>query len=255
MYLTVKGITLYYEKHGNSKNTIVILPGWGNTRETFRYIIEYFKNQYSIYIVDYPGFGNSPIPTKTLTIYDYTELIMEFLKIKEIINPIIISHSFGGRITAVLSSNYNYQINKLILIDVAGIKPKKTIKKIIKQNLYKLKKRLIKLLAKQERCIYEQKLFQKYASPDYLSLPLSMQQTFKNIVNEDLKKHYKNINCETLILWGEKDEDTPLKDGIKINQLIKESALIKLPNTTHYSYLQHPTLVNQIIYAFIKKDQ
>ena len=42
MYLTVKDLTIYYEKYGNGKNIILILPGWGNTRETFRYIIDYF---------------------------------------------------------------------------------------------------------------------------------------------------------------------------------------------------------------------
>lgn len=255
MYLTVKEITIYYEKYGNSKNTILILPGWGNTKETFRYIIDYFKDKYTIYIMDYPGLGKSPIPTKTLTIYDYTEIINEFTKSKNIINPIVIAHSFGGRIISVLLSKYDYKIDKLILIDVAGIKPKKTIKQYIKEKIYKLKKHLIKLLPKEKQKKYKEKLFQKYASADYLLLPPTMHQTFKNIINEDLTKYFKNIITETLILWGEKDQDTPLKDGIKINKLIKESALITLKNATHYSYLQYPVLVNKIIYEFIKKDQ
>ena len=237
MYLTVKDLTIYYEKYGNGKNIILILPGWGNTRETFRYIIDYFKDKYTIYIMDYPGLGKSPIPTKTLNIYNYTELINEFTKLKNITNPIIIAHSFGGRIASTLSSIYNYKIDKLILIDVAGIKPKKTIKKYLKEKIYKLK------------------LFQKYASSDYLLLPPTMRETFKNIINEDLTKHFKEIKTETLLIWGENDQDTPLKDAIKINKLIKDSALITLKNASHYCYLQYPILVNKIIYEFIKKDQ
>ena len=218
MYLTVKDLTIYYEKYGNGKNIILILPGWGNTRETFRYIIDYFKDKYTIYIIDYPGLGKSPIPTKTLNIY-------------------------------------NYKIDKLILIDVAGIKPKKTIKKYLKEKIYKLKKKLIKLLPKQKQSIYKQKLFRKYASSDYLLLPPTMRETFKNIINEDLTKHFKEIKTETLLIWGENDQDTPLKDGIKINKLIKDSALITLKKASHYCYLQYPILVNKIIYEFIKKDQ
>ena len=255
MYLTVKDLTIYYEKYGNGKNIILILPGWGNTRETFRYIIDYFKDKYTIYIIDYPGLGKSPIPTKTLNIYNYTELINEFTKLKNITNPIIIAHSFGGRIASTLSSIYNYKTDKLILIDVAGIKPKKTIKKYLKEKTYKLKKKLIKLLPKQKQSIYKQKLFQKYASSDYLLLPPTMRETFKNIINEDLTKHFKKTKTETLLIWGENDQDTPLKDGIKINKLIKDSALITLKNAAHYCYLQYPILVNKIIYEFIKKDQ
>ena len=255
MYLTVKDLTIYYEKYGKGKTTILILPGWGNTRETFRYIINYFKDYYKIYIIDYPGLGKSPIPTNTLNIYNYAELINEFTKIKNIANPIIIAHSFGGRIISTISSMYNYKINKLILIDVAGIKPKNTLKKYIKEKQYKIKKKLIKLLPKRKQEIYKQKLFQKYASSDYYLLPPTMRETFKNIINEDLTNHFKAIKTETLIIWGENDQDTPLKDGIKINKLIKESALITLKNATHYSYLQYPLLVNKIIYEFIKKDQ
>ncbi|MBO5121526.1 MAG: alpha/beta hydrolase [Bacilli bacterium] len=254
MYLTVKDITIYYEKHGNSKNTILILPGWGNTRETFHHIINNFKNNYTIYILDYPGLGNSPIPNKTLTIYDYTEIIIDFMEKLNIINPIIIAHSFGGRITSLLTGYYKHKVEKLILIDIAGIKPKKTLKKLIKEKIYKLKKKIIKLFPKKKQNYLYQKLLKKYASPDYLSLPPTMHETFKNIVNEDLTKHFKNIKEETLLIWGENDQDTPLQDAYKIKSLIKNSALIILKNGNHYSYLNYPILVNNIIYEFIKKE-
>ena len=80
MYFTSNDLTLYYEKHGQGNKIILILPGWGNTRETFHNMISYFKENYTIYIVDYPGLGNSPTPNKDLTIYDYATLIINFIK-------------------------------------------------------------------------------------------------------------------------------------------------------------------------------
>lgn len=253
MYLTINDLTIYYEKYGNKKKIILILPGWGNTRETFYNIINNFKEDYTIYIIDYPGLGNSPIPNKDLTIYDYTELIINFMKKLNIKNPIIIAHSFGGRITTLLTGYYKQKIDKLILIDIAGIKPKKTIKQLIKQSTYKLFKKIIKPLSKLKQETINQKLLKFFASKDYQSLPPSMHKTFKNIINENLIKYFKDIESETLIIWGEKDQDTPLKDGIKISKLIKNSALITYKNATHYSYLQYPDLTNKIIYEFIKE--
>ena len=252
MYLNINDITIYYETYGDNKKSILILPGWGNTRETFHHIINNFKNNYKIYIFDYPALGKSPIPKKTLTIYDYTELIIEFMKKLNIKNPIIIAHSFGGRITTLLSGYYKIPIKKLILIDIAGIKPKKTLKRYIKEKTYKTLKKLIKLLPKKVHKKTQEKLFKFFASSDYNNLPIQMRETFKNIVNEDLKKYLKKINNETLILWGEIDKDTPLKDAYKIKKEIKNSALIILKNATHYSYLNYPILVNNIIYEFIK---
>lgn len=172
MYLTLNDITIYYEKYGNKEKTILILPGWGNTRETFHHIINHFKEDYTIYILDYPALGNSPIPSKTLTIYDYTELIIKFMNHLNINNPIIIAHSFGGRITTLLTGYYKIQIEKLILIDIAGIKPKKTFKRFIKEKIYKLLRYLTKLLPKKKQEPARQKLLNIFASADYNALPI-----------------------------------------------------------------------------------
>ena len=253
MFFNTNEISIYYEKHGNSDKTIVILPGWGNTRATFRNIINCFKSDYTIYIIDYPGFGNSPIPSKTLDVYDYANIIREFFKEEKIVEPIIFAHSFGGRITAVLAGYYKIKFKKILFMDVAGIKPKKSVKQIIKQTLYKFLKKIIRLFPKIKQEYYMQKLVSHFGSTDYISLPPIMRNTFKNIVNEDLKIYFKNIDDEVLILWGKMDNVTPLNDAYKIRKLIKNSALIVLPECGHFIYLDAIIVTNKIIYEFIKE--
>lgn len=253
MYFNNKDVSIYYEKYGNNKNTILILPGWGNTRTTFTNIINFFKDNYTIYIIDYPGFGNSPIPEKELTIYDYTNLVRDFLDEMQIKNPIIIAHSFGGRIATLLTGYYKEKIDKIIMIDAASIRPRKSIKVLIKQITYKVLKKLTYLLPRLKQEYYRQKLLKGFGSTDYQKLPSNMHKTFKNIVNENLIYYLKNIESETLLLWGKLDKDTPLKDGYKMNNLIKNSALIIFPKGNHFSYLQYPYLTNKIIFEFIKE--
>ena len=238
-------INIFYEKYGNKKNTILILPGWGNTRPTFNYIIDNIKDFFTIYIIDYPSFGNSPTPTKSLTIYDYAEVIKEFIKAKNI-EPIIIAHSFGGRIVSILEGKYNVKVKKNILIDVAGIK-RKSLKLRLKTIIYKI---LMKISSKKQKEIIRN----KFSSNDYKELNPVMKQTFKNIISEDLTKYYKNINIDTLILWGEKDSDTPLKDAKKLNKIIKNSGLVIFKDTKHFSYLEKSLETLLIIKEFIKKD-
>ncbi len=252
MYYNEEDISLYYEKYGSGEKTILILPGWGDNRKTFYNIINHFKEKYTIYIMDYPGFGNSVFPNKDLTIYDYTNLIRNFMFDNNIENPIIIAHSFGGRIATLLSGYYKEKIDKIIMIDTAAIKPKKSIKTLFRQSLYKLLKKLAIFIPKIKKERYMQKLIKIFASSDYQVLSKSMQQTFKNIVNEDVSYYLKQIDEEVLILWGKNDIDTPLKYGIKTNKLIKHSALIVFPKGSHFSYLEYPILTNQIIYEFIK---
>lgn len=255
MYFNKDTYSVYYEKHGTGDSTILILPGWGDTRKTFKTIIEYLKLNYTVYIIDYPGFGNSIFPDHDLTIYDYANIVREFMEEEKIINPIIIAHSFGGRIAALLSGYYKEKINKLILIDSAGIKPKKSLFKIFKQTTYKLLKKLQYLFPKRKRNIYLKRLFRHFASTDYRALDNNMYQTFKNVVNEDLKYYYKYIDVPTLIIWGEKDIDTPLKDAYYMTKKINNSSLIVYPDTDHFSYLKYPTLTNQILNKFLDEEK
>ena len=210
MYFVTKYSKLYYEKYGNSNKKLLILPGWGDNRKTFFNIINNLKDKYEIYIIDYPGFGKSTFKNIDMTIYDYAEIINTFMIKNKIINPIIISHSFGGRISSLLISKYKVKVDKLILIDVAGLKEKLNIKKILKIKLYKLLKKIISIIPSTNKKQRLEKIRNKFSSNDYNTLPSHMYQTFKNIINEDLTKYYKNIVVETLIIWGQKDNITKL---------------------------------------------
>lgn len=249
MYFNNDKISMYYKKYGTKKDTIIILPGWGNTRNTFNHIINYFKDRFTIYIFDYPGFGNSNLPNNDLTIYDYALFIINFMEEKNIDNPILIAHSFGGRIATLLTGYYKEKIDKQILIDIAGIK-QISLFKLIKQTIYKLLNNIIKIFPNKN--ILQKKLLKLFASNDYNNLDKEMYTTFKNIVNEDLTNYYKDIDCDTLLIWGKLDIDTPLKDAIKMNKLINNSELIIYKDANHYSYLQYPYLTNRIIEEYIK---
>ena len=254
MNFIINDFDIYYEKYGNGKNTIFILSGWGDNRNTFKYIINSFKKYFTIYIIDYPGFGKSKFPNRDLTINDYTNLIIDFMNIFNIKNPIIIAHSFGGRISINLTGNKKVKVKKLILIDSAGIKPKKTIKQLFKQTVYKILKKIKYILPKKHRKKYLNYLINIFGSTDYKNLNQNIRKTFINIVNADLKGYLKKISTETLIIWGEKDIDTPLKDAYYMKKNIKNSGLIILKGAHHFAYLEAPSYVNTIIYEYLKED-
>ncbi len=252
MNIVIEDFNIYYEKYGNGKKNILILPGWGDTRTTFKSMINYLEKEYTIYILDYPGFGNSSFPNRNLSVYDYASMIKVFIDVLSIDNPIIIAHSFGARLSLILNGKLNVKIDKLIIIDGAGIKGKKKLSSIIKTYFYKALKSLRYLLPKKLRKKYLGMLIDIFGSQDYKSLSDNMKKTFSNIVNEDLSYLLKNINAETLLIWGENDEDTPLSDGIIMHENIKDSGLIVIKKGTHFAYLNAPLYVNSIILNFIK---
>ena len=247
-----ENISIYYEKYGkNKKKSIIIFPGWGDNRKTFDSIIELLKNMYTIYIFDYPGFGKSTIKNETLTIYNYAEIFRDFIKKNNIKNPIVIGHSFGGRIIILLSAKYNIKFDKIILMSSAGIKQESSKIKL-KTKIYKFLKKISRFLPKRIKNKYINFLIKIFGSNDFKSVPNNLKNTFINIVNEDLKKYLTNINEETLILWGENDIDTPIKDAYIMNSLIKNSGLVIINNTSHFFFLEKKRYVNRIIITYLK---
>ena len=238
-----------YYKYGNGKKVLIILPGWGDTRKTFDFYINNLKDKFTIYIFDYPGFGNSKFPNKVLTLDDYVIYIKNFIKEKNINNPYIICHSFGCRIAILLISKYRILIDRLIIIGGAGIRRKSIIRKI-KILRYKLLKKLSIFIRKNKKDKYLNNLIKKYGSSDYKELSYKERITFSNIINTDLSKYIKYIYSPTILIWGEKDTSTLLKDGKYMNKKIKDSALITIKKGTHFVYLEYPFYILNIINNF-----
>ncbi len=254
MNITINDINIYYEVHGDGKQKILILPGWGNTKNTFNYMINFLKDYATIYILDFPGFGNSSFPNRDLNIYDYGYLIKDFININNINDAIVIGHSFGCRVILILSGMLNMMFKKIIILNGAGIKRIRKISSYIKIISYKILKQLKWFMKKDKRKEYIRKLSKRFGSSDYNNLSDNMKKTFVNITSEDLSYLLPNVKPETLLIWGENDQDTPLSDGKLMRKKLDNAELIQLKNTGHFSYLENPVLINKIIYEFIKED-
>ena len=83
----------------NDKKTLVFLHGWGVSSEIFKPLYYFLKDEFNIYDLDLPGFGQTPIE-KPMTLKDYADFVHKFLKDNKIEQPIIIGHSFGGAVAA-----------------------------------------------------------------------------------------------------------------------------------------------------------
>lgn len=253
MYFKYKDIDLYYEKYGSGKAELVILPGWGDTRNSWSYIINLLSDYYTIYTLDYPGFGNTLFPHYDMTIYDYTCMIKEWLDFLKLENPTLLGHSFGGRILITLTGYYHDSYPKLILMNAAGIKPKKTLRTIFRKYSYKFLMKFSNILPNSIKKKFKNYLFEHFASSDYKNLLPGMRKTFQNIVSEDLSGYLEEITSQTLILWGEDDTATPIQDAYLMRKKIKNSKLYVFKNTSHFTYLEQPIQTIELIAGFIEK--
>lgn len=225
------------------KKIIVFVHGWGADKNNLQSIYSYLLNDYRIIAVDLPGFGQSPKPDNEFGSKEYADALYKFFKKLNINNINYVGHSFGGKIGIILSALYPDIVNKLVLIDSTGIKPKRTLLWYINVSIYKILKNIIIKILKNDDLI--KKLQNKIGSDDYKNAD-RMRPILVKVINEDFTDLLKKIKCPVFIYWGEKDNATPLWMAKRMNRLIKDSALYIVKNGSHFSFLEDNRIISII---------
>ena len=118
----------YLEKGPQTKTSVVLLHGWGASIAAFNPIIDNLSKKFKVYAIDFPGFGLSDKPNKSYHVEDYSKIVLEFINKMNLKDVILIGHSFGGRVIIKLVGKLGFSPKKIILVDSAGIRPKKSLK-------------------------------------------------------------------------------------------------------------------------------
>ncbi|MBR5586472.1 MAG: alpha/beta hydrolase [Clostridia bacterium] len=252
MNITIDGININYETFGEGSD-VLVLHGWGADIPAVRPIANALCAKFKVWLVDLPGFGKSDMPGEDWDVYSYADFVKKFADEAGIVNPVLIGHSFGGRLSIILSAKKLMNPPKIILVDSAGIKPKHGLDYYCKVYTYKLMKRVAALAGKLSKPL-EDKIKSQFGSADYKNANPLMRTVMVRVVNEDLTYLLKDISCPTLLFWGEKDDATPLSDAKKMEKLIPDAGVVTVAGGGHYSYIDNFPLFNAVANKFLEKD-
>lgn len=240
MYVTVNDQQIYYQKLGKGKD-LVMLHGWANDVSSFWNVAQELKGDFTVWLIDLPGFGRSETPKKAFTVADYSETVYQFLKELKIEKPVILGHSHGGRTTIKLLVQHPEVTDKIILEDAAGIRPKKDLGAyfayigakvfhFLVPNVFHIKDRV-------------RQNYYKRLQSDYLDAG-ELKKTLINILKEDLTDDIRKIKADTLMLWGEKDTnaESSFAVGKRMYRMIEKARFESFENAGHHPHLDNPKM-------------
>jgi len=249
----ISGIELAYTVTGEGRD-VILMHGWGCTHETVLSVERAVLPGFRVFNLDLPGCGDSSEPTSVWGVEDYDRMLEQLIAAEGIEQPILIGHSNGGRVAIQYASHH--PVHKLILIDAAGIKPRRKPKYYIKVYSYKAMKHLAWLLMGKQRGEQWLERYRKRAgSADYNASSPRMRAIMSRLVNTDLKAVMPSIQCPTLLIWGEDDTATPLSDAKTMERLIPDAGLVSFPGCGHYSFLDNPGQFAAVMRSFLDKDR
>ena len=272
MESTIDGLKIYYTEEGEGPQ-VVLLHGWGSNCDLYKELSHFLSKRYHVVAPNFPGCGsvtgNSDEPKESWSVSDYIRFTVHFTQqfIKSSDEKVIFfGHSHGGRVLIKMCGmepgeamkreigieRLPFDIDKLVLVDSAGIVPVKTKAQLEKVKRYKTYKAILSTPVMKTLFPGQlEKLQSHNGSVDYRSASPMMRQCMVKVVNEDERDYMPNIKSSTLLIWGVNDTATPIADGEYMEKHIPGSGLVRIERAGHFSFLDQQLLFLKVIGSFL----
>lgn len=257
--MIINGLDINYKISGpdDAKHTMVILQGWGTSMELYDSVAAAVNDAYRVVQFDLPGFGESDEPPEAWNVDAYADFFCGFMEALGIKKAVLLGHSYGGRVIIKLAARsaegrLPFEIEKIVLVDSAGVMPQRSASQKLKVKIYKIKRGF--LTSKPVHAMFPEVIdywMSKQGSADYRAASPMMKKCLVMAVNEDLQSIMPQVEQETLLVWGDLDEDTPIGDAHIMEKKMPNAALVVLDGTGHFSFLYKPAEFRNILRAFL----
>lgn len=229
---------------------IIILHGWGLRGTAYNELISLLKQQgCQAYAPDLPGFGSQPLWSKSMNLDNYVDFLKDFIEKNHILNPILIGHSFGGRVAIKYAFQYPQAVSKLILTGVPVIRENSFSKKIAYIAAI-VGGKVFQIAPFRIRETVRKFLYFLIGEWDYYKAG-SLKQVFKNIIEEDLVQYIKEIKIPIILVWGKNDTITPVRFIYQIEKITPLAKSIIMKNSGHKLPYENPLTFFKAIKPFL----
>lgn len=233
--------------------SVIVLHGWGLSADRFAPLrIRLGKKGYRVFVPDLPGFGKAAPPSTVVDLSFYVRFLHSYIRKQAIKRPILIGHSFGGRIALKYQYTYPDDVDALIFTGTPGFTP------IPRKRLtfFIAFAKVGKVISSIPPFSFFQKNIRRWyyylvGARDYYRATGVMQGTFKKIVQEELSQYMKTIHVPCLLVWGENDRITPLWIARRMKESIKGAVLSIIPDANHGVSYKCPDVFVSVIVPFL----
>ena len=250
--MKVNDAEIYYEIHGDGDLPLILIHGIGGNLNTFKAQIDYFSDKHKVIAYDVRGHGKSSKPRGDYSFQVFSDDLYAFMQGLKINKAIVVGHSMGGGIAATFAIDHPEMVSTLILLSTST----KGDKKAYYQSwpfTHLMFKATMKMLVDQqsdESTTKEEK--EAFINSALNTSKYVFNQCLKGISNYDIRDRLAQIKSPTLIITGDKDTMTPSTESHILNEGIKGSKLLVIPNAKHLIIILNAKEVNETIAEFIK---
>lgn len=248
MQAVIDNLLTTYQRSGKGRQ-VLLLHGWGDSSAGWRAFAGGLAGHYDVIVPDLPGFGGTQAPAGAWGLDEYADFVSAFVKKLGLKPYAILGHSNGGAIAIRGIANDKLSAEKLVLLASAGIRGE-----------YKGRNKALRLAAKTGKLLsapLPARTKKKLRRQVYTTIGSDMlvaehlQESFKKVVNDDVRPDSATLNLPTLLIYGEQDTQAPVRYGELFHQAINGSTLEILPGADHFLHQSHEARVLHLVEEFL----
>jgi pimeloyl-ACP methyl ester carboxylesterase len=235
--ITIDHHQVYYRVAGRGK-PLVLIHGYGTSGYIWQHALPYLAQQHEVFVVDLPGYGRSRA-SGVWHLREMAPILAQWLQKLQLPPVALMGHSMGGAIAIHLTAHAPEQIERLVLVNAAGIPLQTPLPVLATRSLHSM--------------------FQ--GGNGSLPLPLirdvlqpRMQllwQTAQEMKRSDFRAELAQISIPTLIIWGERDVMLPIALGHTLHEALPHATFMTMPHCGHRPMLAQPALFSEHVVAFL----
>lgn len=239
-----------------NKTILIILPGWGGTKETWADFVELAKNDFDVRVINLPCFGDEPCPEKVWGVEEYAEFVKTKIKNLSVqedkeLKIVLLGHSFGGAVALQFVALYPDVCSKLILSGAAIFRPERSIRKTFFKFIAKVGAYIFKLPFLEKFDSFAKKILYTVLHSDYNETSGIKRDIFKKIIQQDRGHLLSQINTQTLLIHGTLDTYVPIAYARKAASLLPCGELEIVDGGKHGLHIQQPANLLRVVKKFI----
>ena len=243
--VVVDGDIIDYRRYGKGSVCALALHGWADGPDSFKRLASSLGSEYSVYAPKLPSQSAGVAESKVYDLHGYADFVKAFVDKLEIRPDLLIGHSNGGAIAIVAGAEKKLTPEKIVLIASSGIRNETTLQKKVLLPVSKIVKIPLMLLGSSNAEKFKKYFYRRIGS-DYLVLEGS-QQTFQNIVGQDVSMYASKLSVQTMLIAGAEDEAVSIAKMSRLADLIPDSTLTVIDGADHFLHIHHAKIIAKMI--------
>jgi 2-hydroxy-6-oxonona-2,4-dienedioate hydrolase len=253
--VVVHGHKIAYHEAGNG-GVVVLVHGLGADSRHWAANFGPLSERFHVIALDQIGYGQSDKPIMRYTIEHFSEYLRGFLEALKIPRASLVGSSLGGWVVLDFAIRYPQMVEKLVLVDAAGLRPDTALKippggmrKLSIPNVHWFFD-LIEANKDWATMDLGPKAFERHVqNGDSYTVASSVAEmaTGKEFEDQQLGK----VRAPTLIIWGSNDALMPLPFAEKFHRGIAGSELVVLEGGGHIPMVGKAAEFNKAVLKFL----